>query len=99
MRAFAIGLFLLLIFAAGLVFGHANTATVTFDYVFGAVDAPLISLLVITLVTGVVLTFLVCYGRMFRLRRELRRTQRRLRDAEEELKNLRTLPVAQPPQS
>jgi|GEM_PF-1946634 len=95
MRSFIVALLLLTIFAAGLVFGHANTTIVTFDYVLGSVETSLVSLLLITFAIGVVLTFLVCYGRLFLLRRELRRSRQRLRDADEELKNLRTLPMSQ----
>jgi uncharacterized membrane protein YciS (DUF1049 family) len=97
MRVLLAALLFVAVFAAGLLLGHANSATVTFDYVVGVVQLRLISLLLIAFGIGVALTFMVCYGRLFMARRDLRRLRRRLRDADEELKTLRTLPVTPAP--
>lgn len=85
------------VFALGLFFGHANAAPVRFDYLFGTLELSLIAALLIAFGFGVLLSLLIALLRGLRLRGELRRTQRQLRDAEAELRNLRNLPVQAAP--
>ena len=93
MRLFLAALLFVAVFAAGLLLGYANSDAVRFDYVVGVLHIPLIALLLISFGVGVGLTFLVCYARIFAARQDTRRLRRRLSDADEELKTLRTLPL------
>lgn len=93
----AVALVALAVFVAGLLVGYANTRSVQIDYLFGAVEVRLVSAMLTAFAVGAVLTLLAFGGRLLLLRRELRRLRRRLRDAETELKNLRTLPVSAAP--
>ena len=90
-------LLLLAVFIGGLAVGYANATPVTFDYLFGKTELSLVALVLAVFVAAVLLTLLVCAGRILRLSADLRRARRQLRDAETELKNLRNLPIGAPP--
>lgn len=94
-------IFLLLILIAVLVLGasigYFNAQMVSFDYLFGALEIPLIGLLVGSFALGVLLTLLVVGSRMLGQRMELGRLRARVRDHEIELRNLRNLSVATEP--
>jgi uncharacterized integral membrane protein len=82
------------VFVAGAALGYFNSAPVSFDYLFGSTQLRLVSLIVGTLLIGALLMLVLCAARMLGLSRDLRRLRRQLRDAETELKNLRSLPLA-----
>lgn len=85
---------LLIVLVLGASIGYFNAQTVSFDYLFGAWELPLIALLIAAFALGVVLTLLVVGARVLSLRLELRRARGRIRDHEVELRNLRNLPLA-----
>lgn len=94
-------IFLLLVLIAVLVLGasigYFNAQTVSFDYLFGAWEIPLIGLLIGSFALGVLLTLLVVGSRLLGQRMELGRLRARIRDHEIELRNLRNLSVAADP--
>lgn len=92
LRVLAI-LLLVLVFVGGLTVGYSNAAPVTFNYLFGKTELSLVVLVLIVFAAAVLLTLLVCAGRILRLTADVRRLRRQLRDAETELKNLRNLPI------
>src|SRR5690349_2400710 len=93
-------LVLIVLLVAGFVLGAAvsyyNRYDVTFHYLAGQVELPLIALLLGAFFTGVVVMWLLSVARLFGLSRESRRQQRHIRELEAELRSLRELPLAQP---
>jgi uncharacterized integral membrane protein len=84
---------LVMIFAFGIVIGFYNAQPVTFNYLFGITQLPLIALIAGEFIVAVVLTLLVVMGRIIALKAEARRLRKRLGGAEGELRNLRNLPL------
>ena len=84
-------------FCLGAAIGHYNVSAVTFNYLAGQVELPLIALLIAAFLLGVVVMWLLGLARLFVLNRESRRHQRQIRELEAELKSLRELPLAQAP--
>jgi putative membrane protein len=85
-------IFFLLVLALGSFFGLLNAEPVRLNYYFGSRDLPLSLLLVAMLILGAVFGSLAGLGRYFRLKRELARLRKTLRNTEKEL--TRTRPPA-----
>lgn len=83
----------LLLFLVALAFAALNAAPVNVDYYFGTAELPLVLLLVCALALGALLGTLVGLGRVLRYRRELGRLRRSVRETEQEVRNLRALPL------
>lgn len=77
----------------GASIGYFNAQEVEFDYLAGTVTLPLIALVIGEFVLAVLLTLLICMGRMLGLRAEIRRLRKQVQAAEAELKTLRELPL------
>lgn len=88
---------LLIFLVLGASIGYFNAQEVEFDYLAGTVKLPLIALVIGEFVLAVLLTLLICLGRMLGLKSEIRRLRKQLQSAEAELKSLRELPIASPP--
>ncbi len=88
-------LLLLAAAALGAAISYYNSADVTFHYLAGQVDLPLIALLLGAFMLGVAVMWLLDLARLFMLTRESRRQQRQIAQLEAELKSLRNLPLAQ----
>jgi uncharacterized membrane protein YciS (DUF1049 family) len=86
-------LLLILVFVGGLAVGYSNAGPVSFNYLFGKTELSLVVLVLTVFAVAVLLTLLVCAGRILRLSADLRRLRRQLREAETELKNLRNIPI------
>jgi uncharacterized membrane protein YciS (DUF1049 family) len=85
---------LLLIFAViGAVLAKLNAGTVAFDYYLSSTEIPLALLLYIVLAIGVILGILVSVIMLLKSKREAKRLRKRLNVCEQELKNLRELPI------
>lgn len=91
-RAFVIGV-LVLVLCLGASIGYFNAQPIHFDYLAGHIELPLIGLILADFLLAVVLTLLICGGRILGLKAETRRLKKQLRDAEAELKNLRDIPL------
>ena len=86
---------LVIVLCIGATVGYFNAQQVEFYYLFGSAHLPLIALVIGVFGIAVVLTLLLVTARIFGLKREIRRLNRQLRDAETELRNLRTLTLQQ----
>jgi len=86
-------LLLLAAFCLGAAISYHNWSAVPFHYLAGRTELPLIALLLGAFLLGAMVIGLLDVGRLWAMRRESRRLQRRLQDAEAELKTLRNLPL------
>jgi len=78
----------------GLGFAYKNATLVSVRYYGGlSWEAPLAVVLLIVLVIGVGLGFLASLNRMVRLRAQLYTARKQLRHMEQEVANLRALPI------
>lgn len=87
---FLLALFLV---AVGVAFASLNSMPVALDFYYVQVELALPVLLVIVLMLGVLLGMMSATGYCLRQRRELSRLRRDVKVAEEEINNLRTLPL------
>ena len=83
-------------FCLGAAISYYNASPVTFHYLAGQVELPLIALLLGAFLLGIVVMWMLSLARAFVLSRDSRRQQRQIRELEAELKSLRDLPLAQP---
>ena len=88
-------LLLIAAFCLGAAISYYNRADVTFHYLAGQAELPLIALLFGAFLLGVVVMWLLDLARLFVLSRDSRRQQRQVAQLEAELKSLRNLPLAQ----
>ena len=86
-------LLLLAAFCLGAAISYYNWSSVTFHYLAGQAELPLIALLLGAFLTGVFVMWLLDFARLFVLSRESRRLQRQIVQLEAELKSLRNLPL------
>lgn len=89
-------LLLLAGFCLGAAISYFNWTPVTFDYLAGQVEVPLIALLLAAFLSGLAVMGLLNLGRGWVLKRDARKLQNRLSLAETELKNLRNIEWAAP---
>jgi len=83
----------LVLCVAALSFAALNAEPVAIDYYLGQLEVPLALLLVTALAIGALLGSLVGFGRVLRVRRDMARLRRESRATEEEVRNLRALPL------
>lgn len=88
---------LILFLVLGASIGYFNAQEVEFDYLAGTVKLPLIALVIGEFVLAVLLTLLICLGRMLGLKTEIRRLRKQVQNSESELKSLRELPIRDAP--
>ena len=91
-RALVIGA-ILLVLVIGVAIGFFNAQPVSFNYLAGTLQVPLIALVVGELFLVGAATALLCWARIFGLKGEIRRLRRQLKDAQAELQSLRYLPL------
>ncbi|HAC35457.1 MAG TPA: hypothetical protein DCF45_13155 [Gammaproteobacteria bacterium] len=90
---FVMILLLLLVFLAGALFTSVNTLPVTVDYYIGTIELALSVALLGALVLGLIIGVLVGALMSIKHRKLLRRKTREVKKLEQELDNLRGLPV------
>lgn len=93
MRKLLATVLLLAGFCLGAAISYFNWTPVTFDYLSGQVEVPLIALLLAAFLSGLVVMGLLNMAREWGLARDARKLQSRLNLAETELRNLRNLPI------
>ena len=86
-------LFIPLLILLGIIFACFNAEPVILNYYLGSIKFPLSALLIFALVIGVFLGLLAGLIIYIRLRSTSVRLRRRLKSVEEELSNLRALPL------
>jgi len=84
---------ILLVLALGVAIGFFNAQPVSFNYLAGTLQLPLIALVMGEFFLVALLTALLCWARIFGLKGEIRRIRRQLKDAQAELQSLRNLPL------
>lgn len=77
----------------GLFLAMLNPYDVSFNYYLGEIKLPIAVLLVLTLAVGSVIGMLSNLLLLFSRRREVRRLRRRIRLQEQEIRNLRDIPL------
>lgn len=93
MRRLIYLLVFLAMFVIGLSFTMLNDAPVVVDYYLGVGVISLPLLLVLTLCLGMFLGVVGGLGWVFHARRDLGRARREMRRSNQELENLRTMPL------
>jgi len=86
-------LIVILALIIGIAFGFFNFDPVDVDLLFTSTKAPLAVLLTVVFVIGILVTAVVAIAKIARLKGRLSSAQRRLRDAETEISNLRSMPI------
>lgn len=84
---------IVLVFALAASIAYYNSQPITLNYLAGTIDVPLIALIGGELLIVALLTLLMTAGRVIALKSELRQARKQLRDTENELKNLRNIPL------
>ncbi len=77
----------------GLAFAVVNAKPVELNYFLDSREVPLAMVLVLTLIAGSLLGMLFSLGLVIRLKREALRLRRQIKQAEQEVVNLRTMPL------
>lgn len=85
-------LFILLVFV-GILFGYFNFQQVQLSYYFGTLPMPLAGALLGAFLVGALLGLLTGVAALVRVRNELRKSRRQMQNLQQELTNLRALPV------
>lgn len=94
MKRFLYAILLVIVLILGLSFAYKNSQIVSLNYYFGIHwDSPLSLMLLTALALGVVLGVLASLGMLLRMQRQLVRARREIRDYEQEVMNLRALPI------
>ena len=86
-------LFILLLIFFGISFAILNSSTVSLNYYLGHTEISLSLLLAITLSAGAVLGFILATPTIFRLKRGNRKLKNRIKQTEQEVGNLRAIPI------
>lgn len=97
MRRILILVFVLVVFGIALAFVLENLATIRLDYLFGTVDLPLAAVLSAAIAFGAALGAMAMLPALIGSRSRERRASRKLRDAEQEIGNLRRAPLRNAP--
>lgn len=92
MTRWIIFLLLLCVFSIALLLAYANGALVELDYLVGSEQVHLSSALLGAAILGWLLGLVSGFTVIFRFKREGRRLMRSLREAEAEIRNLRSMP-------
>lgn len=93
MRRILIGIFILAVFGVALALVLENLRTVKFDYLFGSVNLSLAAALALAVALGTVIGVLAMLPAVLAARSRERKSQKKLRAAEQEIDNLRRAPL------
>lgn len=92
-----VSLFLLVsLILLGLAFAVINSKPVELNYFLASREVPLAMTLVLTLAFGALIGLLFSLGMVIRLKRETLRLRRQVQIAEQEVVNLRNIPIKDP---
>ena len=93
MRRIVLFLFGLVVFGVALALVLENLSSVSVNYLFGTASVPLAGLLALVLIVGALLGALCVLPMIVKARTRARRARSRQAAAEEELRNLRRVPL------
>lgn len=86
-------LFYLILIVVGISFAVLNASSVEVNLYFASITMPVSVLMILMLGIGMFVGFFIFMLRYFRLKSECRRLRNQLKLTEQEIKNLRTIPV------
>jgi len=86
-------LFVLVIVAIGLAFHVKNDTMVTINYYLSTVDVSLSVVVIASLLIGALLGMVTSLGMIVPLRRERSKLKKTVKTAEQEVSNLRSIPL------
>lgn len=93
MLALVRNLVVVLALVLGAAFSFFNLQSVAVDLLWTTAQAPLVVLLVIAFLFGFVVAVLALLYKLTRLRSRLAKSRRQLKDAQTEIRNLRSMPI------
>lgn len=93
MKRIVIFTILLLVALVGLSFALINAETVTLNYYFDSLQAPLSLVMVIALALGAIMGVMASLWVVIGLKRELAKMRKAAKVSEKEIANLRSLPM------
>lgn len=93
MKRAIIYLLLVVLAVIGTVIARLNAEAVAFDYYFSEMTTPLVLLLYGAFALGAVMAVLLSLAMIMHARREASRLRKRLEVCEQEIKNLREIPI------
>lgn len=93
MARLIVSILILLLVLVGLAFAVVNAKPVELNYFLGTREVPLAMTLVLTLVFGACVGIFFSLGMMVRLKRETLRLRRQIQLTEQEVVNLRNIPI------
>ena len=97
MSRLIVSILTLLLVLVGLAFAVVNARPVELNYFLGTREVPLAMTLVLALVFGAGLGMLFSLGMVVRLKRETLRLRRQIQLTEQEVVNLRSIPIKNVP--
>ena len=98
MRRLLYSVVTLIVVLLGVTLSYKNAQVVEFNYYFGIHWATPLSFMLLTVLTvGIVLGFLVSLAMVARMQRQLLKARRESRALEQEVHNLRALPILDVP--
>lgn len=97
MMRFLYVVFLILVVGFGVTFAVENAQTVQFNYYVGEIEIRLALLLAVAVLVGAVLGVIASWSIVLRLKKQLRGLRRSEAVAQQELRNLRTIPIKDSP--
>lgn len=86
-------IFLLILMVFGLTFAALNSTSVIFNYYLGSKQIPLSLLLVFAFGLGILIGFVFTLLPVIKLKGENIRLKSRIKIAEQEIENLRSIPI------
>lgn len=89
--------FLILVIGFGVTFAVENAQHVQFNYYVGTIEIRLALLLAIAVLVGAILGVIASWSIVLRLKKQLRGLRRSEAVAQQELRNLRTIPIKDSP--
>lgn len=84
---------ILVLVAIGVLLARLNADEITFHFYFSSVSAPLALLLYASVVIGAFSGVILTFGWVLHTRREAVRLRKKLHVCEQEIKNLREIPI------
>ncbi len=93
MKRILLWLLIIIVVLAGVSFSVLNADSVIVDYYFAKGEVPLSIVIVGALAIGALLGIASTFWAMFRLRREISRLKKQLKVKEQEVNNLRAIPM------
>lgn len=98
MKRFLYGFLILAVLLVGVTFTTKNAQVVELNYYLGIHwTTPLSFMLLTTFTVGIVFGLLACLAMLARMQRQLLRVRRENRQLEQEVNNLRALPIRDAP--